>query len=90
LACLLHYAAACIALPLLAVLGGCASEKELTEICEWVNDPSECYHADTGETGDEPEPDHPPCTLSGDGQARTVYQCDGEFSAALSFKHTPG
>jgi hypothetical protein len=74
------------ALPLLAVLGGCAKEKELTEICEWVNDPNECAPADTGETGYEPEPDYPPCTLSGDGQARTVYQCDGEFSASISFK----
>jgi hypothetical protein len=75
------------ALPLLAVLSGCANEKELTEICEWVNSPTECQGESTadGETGDEPEPDHPPCTLSGDGQARTVYQCDGEFSAALSF-----
>lgn len=75
------------ALPLLAVLGGCANEKELTEICEWVNSPNECDMVDTddGETGDEPESDYPPCTLSGDGQARTVYQCDGEFSASLSF-----
>jgi hypothetical protein len=73
------------ALPLLAVLGGCANENELTEICEWVNSPNECSPAETGETGAEPESDYPPCTLSGDGQARTVYQCDGEFSASISF-----
>jgi hypothetical protein len=69
------------ALPLLAVLGGCANEKELTEICDWVKSPDECQ----SETGYEPEIEYPPCTLSGDGQARTVYQCDGEFSASLSF-----
>jgi hypothetical protein len=77
------------ALPLLTVFGGCADEKGLTEICEWVNDPNECFIVDTGgngETGGEPEPDYPPCTLSGDGQTRTVYQCDGEFAASLSFK----
>jgi hypothetical protein len=75
------------ALPLLAVLSGCANEKELTEICEWVNDPNECGIVGTGdgETGGEPESDDPACTLSGDGQARTVYQCDGEFAASLSF-----
>jgi hypothetical protein len=73
------------ALPLLAVLGGCANENQLTEICEWVKDPSECTPGETGETGGEPESDYPPCTLSGDGQARTVYQCDGEFTASLSF-----
>jgi hypothetical protein len=70
------------------VLSGCANEQELTEICEWVNDPNECQGESTGdgETGGEPESDYPPCTLSGDGQARTVYQCDGEFAASLSFK----
>jgi hypothetical protein len=74
------------AFPLLTVVSGCANEKELTEICEWVKSPDECKVVGTDdETGGEPSPDHPPCTLSGDGQARTVYQCDGEFSASLSF-----
>jgi hypothetical protein len=77
-------------LPLLAVLGGCAKEEELTPICEWVESPKECGPDETGESGDEPEPEHSPCTLSGDDQARTVYQCDGEFSASLSFNTLAG
>lgn len=78
------------AFPLLAVLGGCADEKELTAICEWVNSPNECPGTGEDETGEEPESDYPPCTLSGDGQARTVYQCVGEFSATLSFNTAKG
>ncbi|KIG11540.1 hypothetical protein DB30_03370 [Enhygromyxa salina] len=73
-------------LSVLALLGGCAKEEELNPICEFLVDADECKDSlgDTGEDGDEQLPP-PPCTLSGDGYPRTVYQCAGEFSASISF-----
>lgn len=67
---------------------GCAPAKDLTDICEWVKSPAECD--DTGETGVEPEEEPPPCTVTNDGHIRTVYQCEGEFTAAISFKTIAG
>lgn len=66
------------------LIGGCAEEEELTGICEYLVDPSECMQDETGETGDYEEPPSE-CTLTADGHTRTVYQCAGEFSASISF-----
>ena len=78
-----------LAAPLAILLSGCAQEKELEEICEWVVNPEECQEDGAGETGggvedDEPT-DSPACVVTADGQTRTVYQCAGSFSASLAF-----
>lgn len=78
-----------LAAPLAALLGGCAEEEELSDICEWVFDPNECDEVDTsGDTGGgkQEENEYPnPCTVTADGHTRTVYQCNGSFSASISF-----
>ena len=74
--------------PLVIVLGGCAEEKELEPICDWVDGPGECEDpgGETGGAAEDEEPTDPaPCTLSADGHTRTVYQCAGGFSASLAF-----
>ncbi|PRP93074.1 hypothetical protein ENSA5_45660 [Enhygromyxa salina] len=74
---------------LAVLLGACADEQELDPICEWVVDKNECGGVNAGETGageeDEQGEEGYPCTLAADGQTRTVYQCEGNFSASISF-----
>ncbi|PRQ06556.1 hypothetical protein [Enhygromyxa salina] len=72
------------ALSVLALLGGCAKEEELSSICEYLVDPNECKDS-IGETGEDEGLPPPPCTLSGDDYPRTIYQCTGEFTASISF-----
>lgn len=78
-----------------ALLGlfGCADEAELEPLCSWVISKDECPGNETGGDdgdnqlgGDDDGAEAGPlCVAVAKGYERTVHQCDGSLSVAISF-----